>query len=271
MDGVIFERDGGRERPTLGGGVQSVEVAGQVLRAVLDAGGPARLSDLARATELPTAKARRYLISLIRAGLVDQDPDSGRYDLGPMAQRIGLAAFARIDILERAERAVRQLVEQTGESAAIGIMGPTGPKLVRMREGRGRAAYLIPPGHVCPMTYSATGVTFSALGRDVRVDQLIKQELAQNRRVGRDYAPASEEALAEKVAQVHRDGCAIVPSAGADGRVSAIAAPVYDAAGDFSFTLTLFAHQGRLNLDPEGPLIRLLLDSARDLSRSAGR
>ena len=63
------------------GGVNSVEVAGNLLRAISEAAGPARLADIARATGMPTAKAHRYIVSLIRAGLVERDPNSGHYDL----------------------------------------------------------------------------------------------------------------------------------------------------------------------------------------------
>src|SRR5712672_3565887 len=66
------------------GGVNSVEVAGILLRAISEAAGPARLADIARATGMPTAKAHRYIVSLIRAGLVERDPNSGHYDLGPL-------------------------------------------------------------------------------------------------------------------------------------------------------------------------------------------
>ena len=45
-----------------------------LLRVLSEAAGPARLADLARATGMPSAKAHRYMVSLVRAGLVEQDP-----------------------------------------------------------------------------------------------------------------------------------------------------------------------------------------------------
>ena len=56
------------------GGVNSVEVAGVLLRVLAEARGPPALADLSRATAMPSAKAHRYMVSLARAGLVEQDP-----------------------------------------------------------------------------------------------------------------------------------------------------------------------------------------------------
>jgi hypothetical protein len=55
------------------------------------------LKDLAAAAGMSAAKAHRYLVSFQRLGLVTQDPRSTRYDLGPAALQLGLAALARLD------------------------------------------------------------------------------------------------------------------------------------------------------------------------------
>ena len=41
---------------------------------------------------MSAAKAHRYLVSCVQAGLVVQSERSGSYDLGPLAVRVGLAA-----------------------------------------------------------------------------------------------------------------------------------------------------------------------------------
>ena len=78
-------------------GVQSFEVGAAVLRAVVR--GQQRLmtlKDVAAAAEMPPSKAHRYLVSLIRTGLIEQDPLTSRYKLGPFALDIGLVA-PRVD------------------------------------------------------------------------------------------------------------------------------------------------------------------------------
>ena len=129
-----------------------------------EAGGPMRLADLSRAAAMPSAKAHRYLVSLARAGLVEQDAETARYDLGPLMLRAGLAALGRSDALKRAERALEAIAARTGETAAVAVWGTHGPTHVRLVEARHELAATVPPGHVCPMTYSAAGLVFCAFG-----------------------------------------------------------------------------------------------------------
>ena len=78
-------------------GVQSLEIGMGILRAMMDGQRSMMLKDIAAAADMPASKAHRYLVSLIRAGLVEQDPMSSRYDLGPLALNLGLVALDRLD------------------------------------------------------------------------------------------------------------------------------------------------------------------------------
>lgn len=102
-------------------GIQSVETAGRVLRALADAREPLMLRDLAARAGMPAAKAHRYLVSLARLGLVEQQPASGRYGLGQFALEIGLAALAGLDPVTVAARWLEGLARETGETVAIAV------------------------------------------------------------------------------------------------------------------------------------------------------
>ena len=66
-------------------GIQSVEVGGQLLVALVESGKPMMLREVATLAEMAPAKAHPYLVSFMRLGLVEQDRASGRYELGPLA------------------------------------------------------------------------------------------------------------------------------------------------------------------------------------------
>lgn len=66
-------------------GVQSLEVGMSLLKAMVAGQQAMMLKDIAAAADMPASKAHRYLVSLIRSGLVEQDPLSSRYTLGPFA------------------------------------------------------------------------------------------------------------------------------------------------------------------------------------------
>ena len=74
-------------------GVQSLEIGMGILRAMVNGQRSMMLKEIAAGADMPASKAHRYLVSLIRAGLVEQDPASSRYDLGPFALNIGLVAL----------------------------------------------------------------------------------------------------------------------------------------------------------------------------------
>ena len=84
-------------------GIQSVEVGFGLLDVLGKSAGPLMLRDLAAAAGMSAAKAHRYLVSFQRLELVAQDAISTRYDLGPAALKLGLAALARIDARERGQ------------------------------------------------------------------------------------------------------------------------------------------------------------------------
>jgi DNA-binding IclR family transcriptional regulator len=249
-------------------GIGSVETAARLLHALLEGGEALRLSDLARRAGMPSAKAHRYLVSLIRAGLATQDPASGRYDLGPFALRIGLHGIARFEPLRLAEQTLTALAAQAGESAALSVWAGRAPAIVRVAEARHSLAGQVPLGHACPLTWSATGLVFAAFEPAARTAPLLQDELRQNRRVARPGAPHSAAALEARLAAVRAAGVAAVD--GAQGGAAAVAAPVRDAQGALAMVLTIFGPPGRLDARPDGPLAGLVAQSATRLSGLLG-
>jgi predicted transcriptional regulator len=90
-------------------GVQSLEIGMGILRAMVNGQRSMMLKDIAAAAEMPASKAHRYLVSLIRAGLVEQDPLTSRYDIGPFALNIGLVAIDRLDRVRLGLAAIAEL------------------------------------------------------------------------------------------------------------------------------------------------------------------
>lgn len=78
------------------GGTQSLDRAIALLRAVAGyAPDGARLADLVVRSGLPKPTTRRLLSALVREGLVEQDPASRRYHLGPALDELGRLAAVR--------------------------------------------------------------------------------------------------------------------------------------------------------------------------------
>ncbi len=250
-------------------GIQSVEVAGRILQALLHAPGPLKLVELSREADMPSAKAHRYLVSLMRIGLATQDEASGLYDLGPVALQLGLKGFTRFEPLRLAETTLRGLVDQVGETATLAVWSERGPTYVRMIEARHELASTIPPSHSCPLTYSATGLLFCALEDSERTAKSIERELAQNKRSGRLGVPHDRRQLDQTLEPVTKLRFATVTNAGDEG-YSAVSAPVFDVTGRMIMALTVFGRAGRVDAKPDGLLARIVVSAAAKLSTSLG-
>ena len=100
-------------------GIQSIEVGGQLLRALVHHGRPMALKDLAREADMTAAKAHPYMVSFGRLGLIEQDRASGHYLLGPLALQLGLISLQQADPVHIATPLIAQLAQQTGHTVAL--------------------------------------------------------------------------------------------------------------------------------------------------------
>jgi DNA-binding IclR family transcriptional regulator len=158
-------------------GIQSIEVGNRLLRALATNGRSMVLRDLARNAGMPAAKARRYLVSFMRMGLVEQDANTGRYDLGEFALELGLASLARLDPVRLAGPVLDDLCEHIGETVALAMWGNRGATCVRWVEAGGPVTVTLRTGVVLPLTASATGLAFAAFYRSPYLRKMLDAEV----------------------------------------------------------------------------------------------
>ncbi len=104
------------------GGAQSIDRAATLLLLVGRAGpSGGRLSELVEQCDLPKPTVRRMLLALVRAGLLDQDPDTRRYYIGPEIYVLGTLASARFGIHPISLRSLVRLSQETGDTAFLSV------------------------------------------------------------------------------------------------------------------------------------------------------
>ncbi|WP_436775848.1 IclR family transcriptional regulator [Yinghuangia sp. YIM S09857] len=79
------------------------------------------ITEIADALGLSKAAVHRLLGSLRSRGLVEMNPGTHRYALGPAAARLGLAYLGRLDIRAAAVPELRDLSGTTGETATLSV------------------------------------------------------------------------------------------------------------------------------------------------------
>jgi DNA-binding IclR family transcriptional regulator len=98
--------------------VQSVDRAARLLEAVASAAEPSSAPALADRCGLNRSTSWRILATLEHHGLVDRDPESGRYSIGHAVVR--LAGASRHEALaRRAHPLLRRLADDTGETVNL--------------------------------------------------------------------------------------------------------------------------------------------------------
>lgn len=163
-------------------GIQSVDIGFRVLAALAAEPEPATLTIVAQRSGLSPSQAHRYLASLVASGMAHQSPASGRYDLGPQAIQIGLAALARTDVFAEADPAIAAFTHDTGRTTLVAALGPLGPTVVRWHAGRMRVTTSLTVGSVLPLLGSATGRVFvSFMNSDEAEGLLADLPAAQHR------------------------------------------------------------------------------------------
>lgn len=242
-------------------GVRSVETAARVLAAFIGAPGALPLKAVAAAAGMSGGKAHRYLVSLCRAGLVEQNPETQRYDLGGLALRVGLAALARLDIVRLAAATLEDLRDQLNETVVLAVWGDNGPTVVRWEESSRAVTVNVRLGENLPLLVSATGRAFLCWMPEHRTAPFVERER---------HALALDEAAVAAIRAAGRDvGLAIVDGQLLPG-VAAVAAPVFDHRGDMVAAITALGHHGAFSVEPEGGPARAVREAARGLTRRMG-
>ena len=250
-------------------GIQSIEVGSRLLRALAAHGRPMMLRDLARAAAMPAAKAHRYLVSFARMGLVEQDANTGRYDLGSFSLELGLASLARLDPVRLATPVLEDLCERIGETVALAMLGNHGATIVRWVEAGGPITVTLRTGTVLPLTNSATGRAFVSYCRTPFFKRLLEKELRLNAEQGGTTVAALVHELAPLIDEIRLHGISRASGSLTPG-INGFSAPVFDHTGQMVAAVTSLGSVGQFDTEWNSPLALAIKDAAQTLSRRLG-
>jgi DNA-binding IclR family transcriptional regulator len=256
------------DRPT-SVGIQSIENGTPVLRALVQAREPMTLTAIAAATGMAPGKAHKYLASFIRVGLVAQNESGGRYDLGPFALELGVAAMRRINVVEIAQPILDDLRDLLGHTVSLAIWANRGPTIMRIAETPDLMSLTVRFGTVMPLLTSAFGRIFAAF-LDRRLTQsLMQAELLDPARLAMNSSPSNFAEVETMLAQFRAQRMSVAENLSAPGR-AALAAPIFDHNNRMVASIAVIGVQGRLDLNWEGRPARELARAARKLSLRLG-
>ncbi len=242
--------------------IQSVAVGFRLIRALEAASAPMSLTQLAASADMPTSQAHLYLASYLHEGLVHQDQSTNRYQLGPFALRLGVAAMRALDVVALAREELDCLRERTGESAHFSVWSERGPCIVLNVNGARPLPFASRLGFVLPLLSTATGRAFLAHLRKGEGADLLHAERTQGR-----WSASDIEAI---TADVRRQGLSFTANMLNSG-LAALAAPVFDYAGAIQGVVTLIGPSEAFPADLSSAQGAALRESARALCARLGK
>jgi IclR family transcriptional regulator, pca regulon regulatory protein len=242
--------------------VQSVERGVAVIRAFGLHRTTLTITDVAQATGLTRATARRFLLTLERMGYVRHD---GRnYSLRPRVLELGYAYVSGFSLIEVAEPFLNGLMLKAQESTSIAVRDGSELVYVAHTAPQRMMTINVPVGGRDPLYCTALGRVLLAAQSDEEIDSYLAVTELFAHTAATTTAPAQ---LREDVLRVRKDGYSLIEDQLEDGLV-AMAVPLRDAGGTVVAAMNICAYSPRTS--PEGlraNYLPLLRQTAADIEQ----
>ena len=245
--------------------VAAVERAADVLNAFTELdGATAGVTELAQRLGYSKAVVHRILASLRAKGFVDLDETTRRYSLGPAALALGLTYLQQIDVRDAARSVLRELSEQTTETATLSIRRGDVRMYVDQVTPPREVKMTVQLGHPYPLHAGGSSKAFLAHLPDAEVDRYLSEPLPA---LGANTITDPNE-LRRDLAETRRRGYAASFGERMEGAGS-VAAPVFDHENGPVAVISVCGPVERFR-DEVADIAPILLKATQELSRRLG-
>jgi DNA-binding IclR family transcriptional regulator len=253
------------KQPTRRASIQSIDRAARILRAL--ASGPRRLgvTELATRLELAPPTVHGLLQTLQANGFVEQDRDSGKYQLGAGLLQLGNSYLDLNELRARSLVHAERLATRADAAVRVGVMH--GPSVIVVHHVFRPDATLqiLEVGAQLPVHASALGKAILAYAAPPVVDDLMVESLSKL-----TSRTLSEKALRAEFEAIRDTGVARERDEAVLGEAS-VAAPIFDHLGHAVGAIGVVGDTDRIV--PRGPakgIVAAVTEAARGVSRELG-
>ncbi|MCA0998498.1 HTH-type transcriptional regulator BhcR [Alloyangia pacifica] len=223
------------------------------------------LSELAGDLRQSPATVYRILVTLEGRRLVEFDPAEQLWHIGPQAFVIGARFLRRTSLVERARPILRALMEETGETANLGIVREASVLFVSQVETHESIRAFFPPGTLSPLHASGIGKALLAEMAGERLEKLLARKMERFT----VHTLAEPEALRADLAAIRARGYSIDAEEKNLG-MRCIAAAVFDASGEAAAGISVSGPTIRMREDMTDETSRAVMRAARELTSAIG-
>jgi IclR family KDG regulon transcriptional repressor len=225
--------------------------------------GPA---ELAERLSLHKSTIHRLLVVLERHGLIRKNPNAGKYGLGMKLFELGSRAVAQLDLRERAEPYLRQLVLDTGETAHVCVL--EGAEMLSVANAEGPRTLRTPAtvGRRTPVHCTSVGKALAAHLPERTLDELLSR-VRLTRYTDRTITTRS--GLKAELQRIRERGYAVDNEEIEEG-LRCVGAPIRNYTGRVVAAMSIAGPVFRVTTERLPALARAVVTTARALSRDLG-
>ena len=161
-----------KNRPYL---VPAIDRAVRIM-SLLQTEGDMTLAEIAEATRLHKSSVHKIVVTLDYHGLLDRDAVTRKYSLGVALSDLGRTALDNIDVRHMAKPFLKQLVDFSGETAALAILRDTRMVIVDIEEAQVQIRVSLNVGMSSPATTTSNGKAVLAWLPEGRIKEIIDSE-----------------------------------------------------------------------------------------------
>ena len=245
-------------------GVQSVQLAIDVLEAIAFSGEELGVTQLAERLHVTKGSVHRHLTTLVERGYLAQNPATTRYRLGPKSRLLARIA-PDVDLVQVAEGPMRDLRDELGHSVVLSASTPRGALILTTVAGKSPIEIGVRTGSELSLYASAQGRVMLAHAPRPAQERVLAgplQKLTSKTMVDPRHLQA-------ELARILRQGYASAPEQALLG-INAVAVPVFDATGSCVACVTVVGSIQILPAHPESRTIAALKTAGEQISHRLG-
>lgn len=245
--------------------IKSLDRAMQVFEYLSEAQGKP-LTTLAEETGQSPATVYRILVTLEGRGLVEFDPRDQVWHIGAQAFVIGARYLRRTSLVDRARPIMRKLMEDTGETANLGIEKEGLVLFLSQVETHASIRAFFPPGTLSAMHASGIGKALLAHMDDDRLQRLLRSTQLE---AFTERSITDHTALQKDLHSIRARGFAVDNEEKNTG-MRCIAAPVFDMNGEAVAGISVSGPISRVSENQIDRLSRPVIEAAHQLTIAIG-
>jgi len=245
--------------------IKSLDRAMEVFEFLSEAQGKT-LTVLANDLNQSPATVYRILVTLEGRGLVEFDAMDQIWCIGPRAFIIGSRFLRRTSLVERARPILRALMEETGETANLGVEQNGSVLFVSQVETHASIRAFFPPGTLSRLHASGIGKALLSQMDSARIDKFMSEAPLEN---FTPFTLTSRDELSADLEKTRARGYSI------DGEernlgMRCIAAPVFDFHGEAVAGISVSGPTARVGPDQISDMSKAVVAAAQKLTSAIG-